>query len=450
MKTLKLLSLLVFSLFFLSTVSAVAVYGDWQDSSQSITITNGDSINFNAEAFSVNSNVILNIKMYDSQSVLVYTFEENRQINKGILFSEQYTITPSIYLSQGDYEIKIIASDSEGSRTKTLSLDVNPLIIPDTTAPVITLVGANPITLTIGTAYTEYGATALDAVDGDITGNIVRVNPVNVFVAGTYIVTYNVQDNSGNSAVEVTRTVNVVANPVDTTAPVITLVGANPLTLTVGTAYTEYGATALDDVDGDLTANIIITGIVDVNTIGTYTITYNVQDSSGNFAIQVIRTVNIIASTGDTTAPVITIITPENNEEYDDSDLTFEIQVNEIAEVEFSIDGGNRVAMNYEGIANGILTFTYDVELEDGDYTITFYTRDTSGNTASRTIDFSVETNAQNNNNNNHIRILGQEENTETETQIIYLDEEETTLNLENLNWFQRFIAWLKDLFGFN
>ena len=39
-------------------------------------------------------------------------------------------------------------------------------------------------------------------------------------------------------------------NTPDTTAPVISLSGANPQTIEIGTAYTELGATATDDKDG--------------------------------------------------------------------------------------------------------------------------------------------------------------------------------------------------------
>ena len=52
-------------------------------------------------------------------------------------------------------------------------------------------------------------------------GSIVVVDPVDTGVLGPYTVTYNVDDSSGNSAVQVTRVVNVV----DTTIPVITLSG---------------------------------------------------------------------------------------------------------------------------------------------------------------------------------------------------------------------------------
>ncbi|WP_298500593.1 immunoglobulin-like domain-containing protein, partial [uncultured Algibacter sp.] len=64
--------------------------------------------------------------------------------------------------------------------------------------------------------------------------------------------------------------------------------------LNVGDTYSEQGATATDDLDGDITANIVIGGdVVDTNTAGTYLITYNVSDAAGNPATQVVRTVNV-------------------------------------------------------------------------------------------------------------------------------------------------------------
>ena len=55
---------------------------------------------------------------------------------------------------------------------------------------------------------------------------------------GQYTVTYNVSDDAGNAASEVTRTVNVT----DTTAPVITLVGDAEITVEVGSTYTDLGS----------------------------------------------------------------------------------------------------------------------------------------------------------------------------------------------------------------
>jgi hypothetical protein len=81
----------------------------------------------------------------------------------------------------------------------------------DIAAPIITLLGQPSVTLTVESAYTDAGATAADTVDGDVTGRIVVNNPVNSAVIGTYTVTYDATDLSGNTAVRVTRTVQVQA-----------------------------------------------------------------------------------------------------------------------------------------------------------------------------------------------------------------------------------------------
>ena len=149
-------------------------------------------------------------------------------------------------------------TDSSGNAASEVTRTVN---VTDTTAPVITLVGDAEITVEVGSTYTDLGATASDNYDGDISADIVTVNNVDTSVIGTYTVTYNVTDSSGNAATEVTRTVNVT----DTTAPVITLVGDAQITVEVGTTYTDLGATASDNYDGDITADIVTVNNVDTS-----------------------------------------------------------------------------------------------------------------------------------------------------------------------------------------
>jgi hypothetical protein len=79
----------------------------------------------------------------------------------------------------------------------------------DLGAPILQLTGPASIDLTVEAVYTDAGATAIDAVDGDITARVKVDNPVNTAVVGTYTVTYNVTDSSGNAAAAVTRTVRV-------------------------------------------------------------------------------------------------------------------------------------------------------------------------------------------------------------------------------------------------
>lgn len=78
----------------------------------------------------------------------------------------------------------------------------------------------------------------------------------------------------------------------DEIAPEISLRGENPMTINVGDEYVELGATAIDDIDGDITEKIIISGEVDAETAGTYTVTYTVTDRAGNVAEET-RTVNV-------------------------------------------------------------------------------------------------------------------------------------------------------------
>ena len=80
----------------------------------------------------------------------------------------------------------------------------------DVTAPIITLIGDSEITIELGANYMDSGATATDDRDGDLTESIVTLNTVDTNIVGTYLITYNVNDAAGNSATEVTRTVNVI------------------------------------------------------------------------------------------------------------------------------------------------------------------------------------------------------------------------------------------------
>src|SRR5699024_10702042 len=167
----------------------------------------------------------------------------------------------------------------------------------DTTAPVITLNGENPMELEVGDTYEEPGASAVDDVDGDVSENIEMSGDVDTSVVEVGRATYSDSDAAGDEAIE-TRIVNVVEaeeeqEPEDTTAPVITLNGENPMELEVGATYEEPGASAVDDVDGDVSENIEMSGDVDTSVVGEYTITYTVSDAAGNEATET-RIVNIV------------------------------------------------------------------------------------------------------------------------------------------------------------
>jgi GH35 family endo-1,4-beta-xylanase len=161
----------------------------------------------------------------------------------------------------------------------------------DTTKPVITLNGAATLSINQGSSYTDAGATASDDKDGNLTGSIMVTGAVNASVAGVYTLTYTVSDAAGNAATPITRTVTVVA--VDTVKPVITLVGSSSISIRRNRTFTDPGATATDNVDGNLTSSIVRTGTVNTSKAGTYYLYYNVKDKAGNTATQVVRTVKV-------------------------------------------------------------------------------------------------------------------------------------------------------------
>jgi hypothetical protein len=89
----------------------------------------------------------------------------------------------------------------------------------------------------------------------------------------------------------------------DIAPPSITLNGGSTIDLNLGGIYVELGATATDNVDGNITQSIIIGGdVVDTENVGTYEVTYNVTDAAGNAAAEVVRTVNVIESVANNPA----------------------------------------------------------------------------------------------------------------------------------------------------
>jgi hypothetical protein len=80
----------------------------------------------------------------------------------------------------------------------------------------------------------------------------------------------------------------------DTTAPVISIIGDNPYIVGSGTTYTDPGATAIDETDGDITSKIVMTNNVNTADTSTYHVNYNVADNAGNTAAEMIRTVKVI------------------------------------------------------------------------------------------------------------------------------------------------------------
>ena len=262
----------------------------------------------------------------------------------------------------GTYTVQYSVTDSDGN-----IVSVNRTVeIIDTTPPQINLNGNSIISIEVGTTYNELGATATDNYDDDttITSNISISGSVNTATLGSYTVSYDVTDASGNSAPTLIRTINVV----DTTIPVLTLLGTSPVSIELNGTYSDAGAAASDNYDDDvsITTLISLSGTVENTIVGSYTLTYSVSDSSNNQAIPITRIVNV----EDNTKPVITLLGNTN--------VTIEVGTN-------FTDPGVVASDNYDNDSTltGLISVSGSVDTTElGTYLLTYSVSDSSGNSA--------------------------------------------------------------------
>ena len=164
----------------------------------------------------------------------------------------------------GIYTVTYTATDSAGNQATPLTRTIN---VADLSPPVITLNGNAFIELDLDASYNDAGVTVTDNVDANpskaTTGLVDTSKP------GNYTLTYTASDAAGNQAVPVTRTVVVLG--ADVSAPVINLRGDAVINIELGDSYNELGADVLDDMDQDLA--VVISGVVQDDTLGVYTVT---------------------------------------------------------------------------------------------------------------------------------------------------------------------------------
>jgi hypothetical protein len=83
----------------------------------------------------------------------------------------------------------------------------------------------------------------------------------------------------------------------DDVPPILTLNGADSVkSHPLNQVYSDGGAKAIDETDGDISENIFVESNVNVDRLGWYTVTYNVADKGGNSALPLVRHVRVINS----------------------------------------------------------------------------------------------------------------------------------------------------------
>jgi len=222
----------------------------------------------------------------------------------------------TVTLSSGTFEdfsatFDVTVTDNAGNTftLNTENIDNNSVSV-DTKNPDTPIVNTSPATATLGDPVTTDITWVEEAASIQIAGMSCSPNPADATgvvscsgIAGTGgLVSSNgvitITDGSGN--INTTATTNLT---ISNNFPVITLSGGAEINHEVNTVYTDLWASANDVEDGDITGSITNSGSVDVTTLWSYTISYDVTDLDSNNAVQVNRIVNVV----DTTAPIITL-----------------------------------------------------------------------------------------------------------------------------------------------
>jgi len=167
----------------------------------------------------------------------------------------------------------------------------------------------------------------------------------------------------GNISIDDVTLLDTKFIPKDVTAPVVTLNGESEITIPQNGTYSELGATAVDDVDGDV--EVTISGFVITSEAGDYTITYSAKDSAGNEGIAT-RIVHVLLGE-DKEAPKIHLLgaNPQvvvQNSEY--------IEFGAYAKDGVDGDVNTTVEQNSVNTSN------------EGEYEVKYKAEDSKGNTA--------------------------------------------------------------------
>ena len=203
---------------------------------------------------------------------------------------------PENLTKPGSYVVTYNVSDLSDNRAPQL---VRQVVVRDTISPLLQLRGNSYVLVEAGESYVDEGVVATDTTDGDLSDSVVLVNRVDVRNPGEYTITYDVSDSSGNQSDQIKRVVSVR----DSQRPVLALIGDVEVEIEVGKEYSDAGATASDAFEGNLTGSIQVNDLVDESIPGSYVVLYNVADSSGNQAEQLVRLVVV-----DRIPPIITLV----------------------------------------------------------------------------------------------------------------------------------------------
>ena len=194
-----------------------------------------------------------------ANSYLVTVVSENK------LSQTNYMVTLNAKNTEANIMSYSVANQIGASTINTVSKTVNAFV--DNNANLSALVPVFNVsdlaTLRIGTYLQNSGVTSLNYAT---------------------TVGYNVLSQNGNT--------NNWTVTIERAKPIITLLGDAIVSINKECSYIESGFVANDNLNVDITAGVVTSGMVDVNTPGQYTLTYTAKDALNNES-SVIRTVNV-------------------------------------------------------------------------------------------------------------------------------------------------------------
>jgi hypothetical protein len=372
----------------------------------------------NASNFTISSsNQTFNVSNLDTSPDTVYFSFDNSSgndfnvsaINQSGYWTTSYNVSK---LAEGTHLVKIFANDTSGNVNYTEQIT----IIVDFSAPSVNFTSpANQSNFTITSSNQTFNVTVLETnyVDtvlfsfDNASGtnfNVTAVNQtgywsasynVSTLAEGLHRVSVLANDSAGNF-----NTTRYITLTIDNTAPIVTWTApTNNSNYTIASSNQTFSSTINDltiqtvlfSFDNSSGTNFNVTA---VNQSGTWSISYNVSelaegihtvtilanDSVGNF-----NTTQYVTFTVDSTAPLVTWITPVNSSNYtfSSSNQTFNATIHNllVQAVLFSFDNASGTNFNATAInQSGHWIASYNVsELAEGINVITVIANDTVG-----------------------------------------------------------------------
>jgi hypothetical protein len=256
----------------------------------------------------------------------------------------------------GSYSITYDVQDPSGNAADRMTRLIT---VQDRTPPILSVAPFSNVTLECGAVFEDKPVTITDScyTTGPFT-TPVPSKTVNMKLIGGQTVTYTAKDPANNTGASGARTFTIQ----DTLQPTLTLLGASPMTVECGDPFTNPGATANDQCQGDLTSIIVKTGSVNPNVLGPYTLGYSVTDGRPAGTVTANRPVTV----QDTLKPVVTM----------NGSATVAVECGDPAYADQGASATDKCAGPLPVVANPVVN-----PKNTGTYNVTYSATDPSGNT---------------------------------------------------------------------